>query len=80
MEQCWWSDHSRPQALPALALQALDRGSHGVWVPLCPPRRPGGLGKEELMWTLPMQKLPSQGLVGTFALHMDFKSRAHISF
>ena len=80
IEQCWWSDHSCPQALPALALQALGQGSHGVWVPLCPARRPGGLGKEALMHTSPVQKLPSQDPVGTFALHMDFKSRTHISF
>ena len=31
----WWSDHSCPQALPALAFQALGQGARGVWVQLC---------------------------------------------
>ena len=44
------------------------------------PTKPRGLGKEALMQTSPVQKLPSQDMVGTFALHMDFKSRTHISF
>ena len=76
----WWNDCSRPQALPALALQALGGGAHGVWVQLCPPGRPGGLGKEALVWPSPVQKLPSQGLVGTLVLHMGLKSIAYISF
>ena len=42
----WWSDRSRLQALPVLALQALGQEACGVWVQLCPS---GGLGKEALL-------------------------------
>ena len=75
-----WNDCFRPEALPALALQALGWGAHGVWVQLCPPRRLGALGKEAQLWPLPVQKLLSQDPVGTLVLHVDFKSTAHISF
>ena len=56
----WWSDRSRPQALPALALQAPARGARGLWVPLCPPGRLGGLGEEALVWLSPVQMLRSR--------------------
>ena len=44
------------------------------------PTKPRGLGKEALVWPSPVQKLPSQGLVGTLVLHMGLKSIAYISF
>lgn len=58
----WWLVEwpSCPQALPALALQALGRGARGVWVQLCPPGRPGGPGEEALVWPSPVHKLPSR--------------------
>ena len=56
----WWSDRSRPQALPALVLQAPGRGARGLWVLLCPPGRLGGLGEEALVWLSSVQMLQSR--------------------
>ena len=80
MEQCGCSDRSCPQALPALAPQAPGWGARGVWVPLCPPGRPGGLGEEAPVWPSPGQALRSQGPAGALALHIGFKPTADMSF
>ena len=66
--------------IPGPALQALGQGAREVWVQLCPPLRPGGVGQEALVWLSPVQKLARQGPVRSYYPTGGFKSTAHINF
>lgn len=79
-EQGCLSDCSHPQALLLLALQGSESRRLRLWVQLCPPGRLGGVGQEALLWSSPLQKLPSHCPVGDLALHVGFMSTAHINF